>query len=36
MNPSEIELTKVSKNFEYEKISREIDSVDDIKLLRDT
>jgi hypothetical protein len=36
MNPSEIELTKVSKNFEYEKISREIDSVDDVKLLRDT
>ena len=35
MKPSEIELTKVSKNFEYEKISREIDTVEDVKTLRD-
>jgi hypothetical protein len=35
MKPSDIELSKVSKNFEYEKISREIDTVEDVKLLRD-
>ena len=35
MKPSDIELSKVSKNFEYEKISREIDTVEDVKTLRD-
>jgi hypothetical protein len=34
MNPSEIELNSVTKLFEYEKISREIDqcnNIDDLK-----
>nr|BAR33634.1 hypothetical protein [uncultured Mediterranean phage uvMED] len=35
MNPDEIKLEKLSKNFEYEKLSRDIDSIDDIKVLRD-
>lgn len=35
MNPDEIKLGKLSKNFEYEKLSRDIDSIDDIKVLRD-
>jgi hypothetical protein len=35
MNPDEIKLKKLSKNFEYEKLSRDIDSIDDIKVLRD-
>ena len=35
MNPDEIKLQKLSKNFEYEKLSRDIDSIDDIKILRD-
>ena len=35
MKPSDIELSKISKNFEYEKISREIDTVEDVKTLRD-
>ena len=35
MDPNEIKLEKLSKNFEYEKLSRDIDSIDDIKVLRD-
>jgi|TARA_B100001094_G_scaffold231341_1_gene226130 hypothetical protein len=35
MNPDQIELKKLSKTFEYEKLSRDIDSIDDIKILRD-
>jgi hypothetical protein len=34
MNPSEIDLENISKMFEYEKISRDIDSIDDIDVLR--
>jgi hypothetical protein len=34
MDPSDITLEKPSKMFEYEKISREIDSVDDIDMLK--
>ncbi len=34
MNPDEIKLEKLSKNFEYERLSRNIDSIDDIKVLR--
>ena len=35
MDPNEITLDKVSKNFEYEKLSREIDLCDDNDTLRD-
>jgi hypothetical protein len=34
MNPDKICLNSVNKLFEYEKISREIDSVDDIERLK--
>lgn len=34
MNPDEIILDTIGKMFEYEKLSRDIDSIDDIKLLR--
>ena len=34
MDPSNITLNSVNKLFEYEKISREIDTCDDIKLLK--
>jgi hypothetical protein len=34
MDPTQIELNTVDKMFEYEKISREIDTCDDIKLLK--
>jgi hypothetical protein len=34
MNPDDISLQSVSKSFEYEKLSRDIDSIDDIKVLR--
>jgi hypothetical protein len=34
MNPSDIELERPSKMFEYEKISREIDGIDDIDVLK--
>jgi hypothetical protein len=34
MNPNDIDLENMVKLFEYEKISREIDSIDDIDLLR--
>jgi hypothetical protein len=35
MDPNDITLDKVSKNFEYAKLSREIDSCDDNDALRD-
>ncbi len=35
MNPDDIKLDNLSKIFEYEKISREIDSCDDVELLKD-
>jgi hypothetical protein len=34
INPNEIELENMSKLFEYEKISRDIDSIDDIELVK--
>jgi hypothetical protein len=34
MNPDSIPLDNVSKLFEYEKISREIDSIEDIEAMR--
>jgi hypothetical protein len=34
MDPSKINLTNVTKLFEYEKISREIDQCDDIDTLK--
>ena len=34
MNPNDIELENLSKIFEYEKISREIDSCNDVEYLK--
>lgn len=34
MNPDKISLESMSKLFEYEKLSRDIDSIDDLKTLR--
>jgi hypothetical protein len=34
MDPDKITLENISKLFEYEKISRDIDSIDDIESLR--
>ena len=34
MNPDNIKLEDVNKMFEYEKLSRDIDSIDDIEILR--
>ena len=34
MDPSEISLQTASKSFEYEKISRDIDKIEDIEDLR--
>jgi hypothetical protein len=34
MDPSDITLEKPSKMFEYEKISREIDAINDIDLIK--
>jgi len=34
MDPNDIKLDNLSKIFEYEKISREIDSCDDVELLK--
>ncbi len=34
MKPSDIDLENISKMFEYEKIARDIDSIDDINILR--
>lgn len=34
MDPNTISLENVSKMFEYERISRDIDSIDDIETLR--
>lgn len=35
MKPETITLNNISKSFEYEKISRDIDSIDDIKEIRE-
>jgi hypothetical protein len=34
MDHSDIKLTNISKSFEYEKLSRDIDSIDDIDALK--
>jgi hypothetical protein len=34
MNPNSITLESISKLFEYEKISRDIDSIDDIEIIK--
>ena len=34
MNPDDIKLEDLNKMFEYEKLSRDIDSVDDIEIIR--
>ncbi len=34
MDPNEIKLENFSKMFEYEKISRDIDAIDDINILK--
>lgn len=34
MDPNKISLDDISKMFEYEKLSRDIDSIDDIELLK--
>jgi hypothetical protein len=35
MDPTSIVLEDVNKMFEYEKIARDIDSIDDIETIRD-
>ena len=35
MDPDKIELENLSKSFEYFKVSAEIDSIDDVEILRD-
>jgi hypothetical protein len=34
MDPTSIELESINKLFEYEKIARDIDSIDDIETVR--
>ena len=34
MNPEQINLEDMNKMFEYEKLSRDIDSIDDIEVLK--
>jgi hypothetical protein len=34
MNPNSITLESINKLFEYEKISRDIDSIDDIEIIK--
>jgi len=34
MNPDDIDLENITKMFEYEKHARNIDSIDDIEVLR--
>lgn len=35
MNPDKISLENMNKLFEYEKLSRDIDSINDLETLRD-
>ena len=35
MNPEDIDLRSISKLFEYEKLSRDIDSINDIEILKE-
>jgi hypothetical protein len=34
MDPNSIELESINKLFEYEKIARDIDSIDDIEIVK--
>jgi hypothetical protein len=34
MDPDKINLDSINKLFEYEKLSRDIDSIDDVEILR--
>ena len=34
MNPDNIKLESMGKSFEYEKVAREIDNIEDVKMLR--
>jgi hypothetical protein len=34
MNPDKITLENITKLFEYEKLSRDIDSIDDLEILK--
>ena len=34
MNPDDIKLESMGKSFEYEKVAREIDNIEDVKMLR--
>jgi len=34
MNPDDIALETITKSFEYEKLSREIDNISDLKTLK--
>lgn len=34
MNPDKVSLENITKLFEYEKLSRDIDSIDDLETLR--
>lgn len=34
MEPSKIQLDNINKQFEYEKLSRDIDSISDIELVK--
>ncbi len=34
MNPNDISLDDINKMFEYEKLSRDIDSIEDIEILK--
>jgi len=35
MDPDKVSLESISKSFEYEKISRDLDKIEDIEVLRD-
>jgi hypothetical protein len=35
MDPNKISLENISKMFEYEKLSRDIDSIEDIDIVKD-
>ena len=35
MNPNDIQLTSVAKSFEYEKLAREVDTIDDIRVVKE-
>jgi len=34
MNPDDIQLASVAKSFEYEKLAREVETIDDMEVLK--